>query len=829
MLFFILPALVQGRPGARQGGIVRHYARFAVETPSLPCVLIVASPPRANDLSSALVELKGAIDLVSTSGTDHALEIFRARRPRVVVLTSALEGGDAKSLMAALGSIVPRSKVGFVLIGDDTGPVRTAVDAIDYSPDRFVPWPVVPSALRVAVRSALETVSRRARAGTTPGELYGDPAVAKVAQRARWEALADIIVEPADAAPAPGESDDEPSRLPPLFEIRPRRDHEPIATIESWGREASAPSEVDESVRDAELNDNAELHPPRVRATTNPPPIPAIRSRALSDAPPRARQTHRVGEDDWSEPTPLSEVGERLDSGLFVDDALGGGPLDDVDLESPAVQAAPADDGGEVEDPDLLVPTPLASSAHDDRGSGQDFARQLRAKMSLMAKRLFHGAGEAAEPVEVPAARLAATEVDLAALGGEPSADPGGVTTIERTSGERRDRPSAPHAVGSWTTQVRERGLPDAGELVRGVSDAATVLAALFTRGTTGRASFRQDDIEKVVYLDAGRPVFASSNAPGDRMGELLVREGKITAAQYDRCQADVLATGRRIGEILVDFGYLKRRELLPAVRRHVEDIVFSLFGWTRGSYQVTHDAAASSERIRMSRHPASLVLEGIRRKLDRATLERLVGPSSTVIDLAAHFRGAASHSGRTGTSDSGRDKLGSILNASDLTDEERAALAAFDGRNDVAAVARVAGVDLADVLPLAWGLCVLGLATARRPDADETSAVLVGESDLAIDRERIRSRWQLVGEADYFALLGVRRDATAFEIRRAYQLACRDFAADAFPIDLRREFSRELAEIATVLDEAYRVMRDDELRVLYLSHLPEPSAAHLG
>jgi hypothetical protein len=34
------------------------------------------------------------------------------------------------------------------------------------------------------------------------------------------------------------------------------------------------------------------------------------------------------------------------------------------------------------------------------------------------------------------------------------------------------------------------------------------------------------------------------------------------------------------------------------------------------------------------------------------------------------------------------------------------------------------------------------------------------------------RARWQLVTEADYFALLGVRRDATAFEIRRAYQAA---------------------------------------------------------
>ena len=95
-----------------------------------------------------------------------------------------------------------------------------------------------------------------------------------------------------------------------------------------------------------------------------------------------------------------------------------------------------------------------------------------------------------------------------------------------------------------------------------------------------------------------------------------------------------------------------------------------------------------------------------------------------------------------------------------------------------------------------------------------------VGESDLAIDRERVRARWQLVAEADYFALLGVRRDATSFEIRRAYESARRDFAAEGFPGELRHELARELDDIATVLDEAFRVLRDDPLRREYLAHL---------
>src|SRR5262245_36000982 len=159
-------------------------------------------------------------------------------------------------------------------------------------------------------------------------------------------------------------------------------------------------------------------------------------------------------------------------------------------------------------------------------------------------------------------------------------------------------------------------------------------------------------------------------------MGELLLREGKITASQYERCQSVVAASGRRMGEILVDFGYLKRRELLPAVRRHVEDIVYSLFGWDRGHYHITVEETPSAERIRLSRHPASLILEGIRRKLDRTSLERLVGAPSTVIEVPD------------------RERLGGIVNLGDLAPEERAVLAAFDGQADLSQVARAAALD---------------------------------------------------------------------------------------------------------------------------------------
>ncbi|MDB4964005.1 MAG: response regulator receiver protein [Myxococcales bacterium] len=775
------------------------------EPSSVPTyVLIVADPPRISGLLAALTSSPlgaGNIEVLASSGGDDTIDLFEERRPPVVVVTATLETGDSKSLIEALRSMVPRSAVEIVLVGDEAGPIRTALDAGDLAPVRFVTSPVADKALRAAVTSGLDAVmlarGSQPIANGTPGPVDDEPTNGqRHAQRARWEALADAFDDNIDEERELGS---EAEALPPPILIRPRRHTDPPRDAEVAPPQAWRPGTT------AELQEREPNHrwsppePPSREPTliirdpepTTPPPMPA-------DAP----EPQRVADPDlWSSALPLASLGDRSKTASSTTPSITYDELDEAMILVEEIADAPP---RKPPPPPAPPPAPMAPSADAHPLDGRDFARQLRAKMSMMAQRLFQGGDAAAQPaVDLGPRHDHHTEIDLASLGEEPALDRG-VTEIEARAVLRHDVRDLTTSPGSWDTQIRERGLPDSGEIVRGLSDAAMLLAKMFAQASTGRVGFRQGDVERVVFFDQGRPVFASSSEPRDRMGAMLVREGKITASQFERCQVVAVESGRRMGEILVDFGYLKRRELLPAVRRHVEDIVYSLFAMDRGTYHIAIDATPCAERIRLSRHPAALILEGIRRKLDRSSLDRLIGSPSTVIEVPD------------------RERLGGIINLGDLAVEERGALAAFDGQADLATIARVAGVDVADVLPLAWGLCVLGLATARRTDTEvpDESSALVGETDLAIDRERVRARWELVSEADYFALLGVRRDATAFEIRRAYQSARRDFAADGFPTDLRRELAQELDDIAVVLDEAFRILRDDRLRVTYLANL---------
>lgn len=804
-------------------------------------ILLVANPGDQRELIDALTggdDALGDVAIVREVGDDSTLARFVEVGPDVVVVAANLEDGDAGSLIGAMReAILPRA-VFVVLVGEVDGPIRTALDALGLGVERFVGRPLAAKALRFAVASGLKAAA--STVSLTAAETQPMPATpappAPLDLRARWAALADSLGdEDDDERDDEGEGVDEDGGAavaeaplvdagePAVVEsVAPVADPvavgpaaQPVAAIVApiaMTTPAPEPSFDDDPLASpAELFDDElpALGPPERPAAdawrpgSTEIPDAGLREPTLILSEPEATAPRFAPAAPIDPIAPIAPIEPPLPPPTAWVSAPGSESVPTWDARPPTaigdeLDDDSLDDGGAAFDDDLSVDLPRAASESSPPPAGGDFARELRKKMSLMAERLFRSGAPA--PVASGPAHDHHTEIDLGELV-DDDVDLAAATFVgvdDRATDPLAHRVAAPAPTD------------DGGVLARGGDDAPALIARMFGAAFTGRVVFRAGAAEKTIHFEGGRPVFASSNLVRDRMGELLVREGKISREQHDRCQDLVRDTGRRMGEILVDRGFLKRRELLPAVRRHVEDIIYSLFAWDAGDYRVVVGDGATAERIRLSRHPAAMVLEGVRRKLDHATLERLVGPPSSIYEIVD------------------RDKLTTVLAAAEVGAEERAALAALDGSVDLAAAARGAGLSLGGLYPLVWTMAVLGLASPRRRagDDDGEAPALVGESDLAIDRGRVEARAALVADADYFALLGVRRDATGFEIRRAYEAARRDFAAESFPPELRRELAAELDDIAAALDEAYRVLRDDSLRATYRDHLREPGEA---
>ena len=79
-----------------------------------------------------------------------------------------------------------------------------------------------------------------------------------------------------------------------------------------------------------------------------------------------------------------------------------------------------------------------------------------------------------------------------------------------------------------------------------------------------------------------------SSESLEDRLGELLVRTGRVTEEQLRDVLRIQKSTLRRLGNILVDRGLIDEDALIEALRLQSSQIIYRLFRWREGSYKFT-------------------------------------------------------------------------------------------------------------------------------------------------------------------------------------------------------------------------------------------------
>lgn len=161
------------------------------------------------------------------------------------------------------------------------------------------------------------------------------------------------------------------------------------------------------------------------------------------------------------------------------------------------------------------------------------------------------------------------------------------------------------------------------------------VLEFLKISGKTGVLSVRREDVEKFLFVEAGNVVFAGSNLPEDRLGNVLLRTGKINQAQFDISVKRLGESGgKRQGRLLVEIGALGPQELWAVVRGQICDIVYSLFDWEEGEFRFEEKDLPSDESVTVDVSITELIAEGIRRVENRCVIEDWAPAPKTVFEL---------------------------------------------------------------------------------------------------------------------------------------------------------------------------------------------------
>jgi tetratricopeptide (TPR) repeat protein len=160
----------------------------------------------------------------------------------------------------------------------------------------------------------------------------------------------------------------------------------------------------------------------------------------------------------------------------------------------------------------------------------------------------------------------------------------------------------------------------------------ADILLHLHLTRRSGILRLIKSDIRKSVYFLDGSIVFAHSNQKHDRLGETLLRLGKITLEEFELASRDVIEKGKRLGQALSDLGFISVQEIGSSVHYQLRQITQSLFDWDSGRFEFVERERPVFEDIMIDVSTPSLMLDGIRNISNPVVLERMYGKDGSQI-----------------------------------------------------------------------------------------------------------------------------------------------------------------------------------------------------
>jgi tetratricopeptide (TPR) repeat protein len=335
---------------------------------------------------------------------------------------------------------------------------------------------------------------------------------------------------------------------------------------------------------------------------------------------------------------------------------------------------------------------------------------------------------------------------------------------------------------------LKEASLPD-------------VLQLLALGQKTGCLSIADRSNFGYIYFDKGRISYASIVNRRDRLGEILVKHGRITQEQLDAAvHRQAKERDKKLGQILVSQQVITQQDLERYMRVQIEESVYYLFTWTQGSFNFEADVRPERQEFVVSINPESLLLEGARRVDEWGLIAKKI-PTFDLIFVVD------------------RDRL-AIADAK-LNDAQQRILPLLDGTRDVNQVIEDSGLGEFEI-----GKALYGLLTAGYLHRSGRTATVV---DSHVTDARIEEHRNL-GVAFYKTGM---LDEAAREFRRVVELRPAEASAHFFLglVALRQARWGEAVETLRVAAERGgnrpAVLHNLGLAYELVGRLPEAEAAY--
>jgi len=292
--------------------------------------------------------------------------------------------------------------------------------------------------------------------------------------------------------------------------------------------------------------------------------------------------------------------------------------------------------------------------------------------------------------------------------------------------------------------------------------------------------------------------IFATSNLEGDRIGNILVKEGKMTQEQFDRADERKKRTNEHYVCILVDSGCLKPADLITAIELQANRIIESLFALQQADFEFSEGPLPAEAAVTLHISAADLIYRELKKTADEKLvtnylLDRTVDFSPTPLNLFQEIR---------------------------LDSGDRMLLSCVDGKTTARDIIKLSSMDNKQAMRSLYALIearILETKSAGEPPQeiapeeignpiDETFGGLIDK----IDETDMRFR-----QLNHYDILGIGTSASTDEIKKAYYRAAREYHPDRH-FSLPEDIKGKLLNIFSFITRAYLALKDYEKRREY-------------
>jgi len=202
--------------------------------------------------------------------------------------------------------------------------------------------------------------------------------------------------------------------------------------------------------------------------------------------------------------------------------------------------------------------------------------------------------------------------------------------------------------------------------------DAPDVLTFLNMGRRTGLLAMERADQETKLFIRDGNPVFATSSRDDLRLGDMLIRMRKATAADLERALASHRGRGYRLGQALLAEKLLSEAELASFLKVQISEVIFDTFEWKDGVFTFWDRVPPPATAVTLLMDLQNLIMEGSRRIDERGRLSEVFPDKDMLVEAMANPE--------------------RVKHSVTMTPEEWKVFFLVDGRRSLSEICRLAG-----------------------------------------------------------------------------------------------------------------------------------------